>query len=302
MSTAAIVLVLFSALIHAGWNLLGKRDGAEGAFYLVACLAGGAALLPVVLAWSAAVARMPPAVWALLVPAGMFQALYFVGLAGSYRTGDLSVAYPVARAVPVVLVPLLSTLLRQGEPLSPPAVAGMVAVAAGLLVIPQHRLLKVSAAQLRSSWMRYAVLAGIGTAGYSLVDDAALALFRAALTSGPAAVQAAVIYSAFESFSTAVFLLAFGALRLGAAALRRSLRDTQYRSAAIAGVAIVAAYCLVLAAYGFARNVAYVVAFRQVSLPLGAMFGVVFLGERMSPARFAGAALIVGGLILVGLG
>jgi len=68
------------------------------------------------------------------------------------------------------------------------------------------------------------------------------------------------------------------------------------------GIAVVAAYCLVLAAYGFAKDVSYVVAFRQVSVPIGGLLGVIILGERALAARAAGIALIVAGLVIVALG
>ena len=41
-------------------------------------------------------------------------------------------------------------------------------------------------------------------------------------------------------------------------------------ASAAAGVAIVAAYCLVLVAYGFARNVSYVVRLRRLHIGLRA--------------------------------
>jgi len=300
MSVTAITLVLISALVHAGWNLLGKRDSADGAYFCVASAVGAVVLLPFLVVWGGAVTRMPPAVWAYLVPTGLFQGLYFVGLAGAYRNGDLSVAYPVARAFPVLMVPAITAVLGVGERPTAPAVAGMVVVAAGLLVIPQERLLRLSVRRLLGPWALYALLAGVGTAGYSVVDDAALQLYRSALNG--AAFQAPIIYAAFQSLSTALFLALFGVARMGRSGFRSAVGGIQLRSATAAGVAIVVAYGLVLVAYGFARNVSYVVAFRQVSLPLGAVLGVTLLGEKLGPARAAGAALIVTGLVLVSLG
>ncbi len=316
MSVTAIGLVLVSAFVHAGWNLLGKRDGASTAYFFVACAAGAAVIAPMLLVWSASVVRMPAVVWLYLIPAGLFQGLYFVGLAGAYRTGDLSVAYPVARALPVLMVPLVTVLIGTGESPSALALGGMVTVAVGLLVIPQQRLARVSIRYVGGAWIAYAFLAGVGTAGYSLIDDAALALFRAALESGPAPtgvsggaaagvsaqVQAPVIYSAFQSMMTAAGLAILGAGQRGVGGFAAELRRTQLRSAAAAGVAIVAAYCLVLVAYGFARNVSYVVAFRQISLPLGALLGVMILRERMTVARATGTAVILAGLVLVSIG
>ncbi len=302
MSVTAVVLVVFSALVHAGWNLLGKRDSANGAYFCIASAAGALVMFPILLFWSGAVGRMPPGVWMYLLPTGLFQALYFTGLGGAYRTGDLSVAYPVARAFPVLMVPLISAAMGSGDLPTATAVGGMITVTVGLLVIPQDRISRLSVSHLWGAWVLYAFLAGIGTTGYSIIDDTALATYRETLGGELSSVQAPIIYSALQSASTALLLALFGAVRLGPRRLSAELRRTQLGSAATAGVAIVGAYCLVLVAYGFARNVSYVVAFRQISLPIGTLFGVVLLGEKMNRARAAGTALIIGGLVLVSLG
>ena len=44
MSLAAIILIAVSAVMHAGWNLLSKGRRPNGAFFLVACMAGAALL------------------------------------------------------------------------------------------------------------------------------------------------------------------------------------------------------------------------------------------------------------------
>lgn len=312
MSLVAILLVVVSAFVHAGWNLLGKRDSSDGAYFCVAAATGALVLLPVVLTWHEAVSRMPPAVWVYLIPTGLFQGLYFTGLAGAYRTGELSVAYPVARAFPVLLVPLASALLAPGDSATLLAFVGMFVVTAGLLVIPQHRLLHLSASRLRGKWMLYAFLAGVGTTGYSVVDDTALSLYRSGLGSEAhshataalslASFQAPVIYAAFQSLATAVVLALASMVRLGPAGFAHEVGKTPMRSAVTAGIAIVAAYCLILIAYGFARDVSYVVAFRQLSLPLGTLIGALVLGEKVNRARVAGTALILAGLVLVSLG
>jgi uncharacterized membrane protein len=317
MTPTAIVLVLVSALVHAGWNLLGKRDGATGAYFGIAGATGFLVLLPVLLFWSATLLAMPRTVWFYLLLTGLFQGLYFIGLAGAYRTGDLSVAYPVARALPVLMVPAIATVLGTGSVPGAMAITGMITVAAGLLAISRNHLpggLRIPDRR----WIAYAFIAGLGTTGYSIVDDAALKVFRAALTAGetgvgggfsaplslavPVSTRAPVIYAMFQSATTSIVLTLYGVGRAGGSGYLREVRNTSIRSAVTAGVAIVCAYCLILVAYGFASNVGYVVAFRQVSLPIGTILGILVLREKSSIARLAGTALIVIGLVLVSLG
>ncbi|MPN49957.1 hypothetical protein SDC9_197581 [bioreactor metagenome] len=52
----------------------------------------------------------------------------------------------------------------------------------------------------------------------------------------------------------------------------------------------------------FVTNVSYIQAFRQLSLPLGFVAGVMILKERSGAPKLAGVAMIVAGLLLVALG
>ena len=69
----------------------------------------------------------------------------------------------------------------------------------------------------------------------------------------------------------------------------------------MSGAGIVVAYGLVLVALGFARNVSYVVAFRQVSLPIGTLLSALVLRERLTGPRIVGTLTILAGLVMVAL-
>lgn len=299
MTPTAVLLILCSALIHAGWNLLGKRHGADTSYFRVAAATGFVLVLPLLAVWRETVFLAPAPVWGLLLATGVFQGLYFLGLAGAYRRGELSLAYPVARALPVLLVPVVSAALGTGGTPSLPAVIGAVTVTAGLLLIPRSRATPARLLPRPGGWGLYALVAGIGTTGYSIIDDAALALYRTAPIDPGMAARLPLLYAGLQSASTVLFLYLFDLVRRRP---RSPLPRAQFRSALLSGLAILLAYTLVLAAYGFASNVGYVVAFRQISLPIGALLGVLFLKEHLSPYRLAGTLLVMAGLVLVGLG
>ncbi len=302
MTAAAIALVLASAFVHASWNLIGKRSKPVTAYYIVSCLVGAAALVPVLVIWRDTVALMPRSVWLLLVPAGFFQTLYFTGLAGAYRSGDMAVAYPFARALPVLLVPAVAHLLGRGEQITSAALVGMVAVTAGMLILPQPSFRRFAWSSFRGGWIFYALLAGIGTTGYSIVDDGALAAFRAAVGPELGGVRAPLIYAVFESLASAAGLVIVGLTFRGAGQISRDLRTLRLKDAAVSGIGIIAAYALILVAYGYARNVAYVVAFRQVSLPIGVFLAMAILKERVTATRIVGTVVLLSGLVLVSVG
>ncbi len=315
MTLTAALLLLAAAATHAAWNALGKHAQPTPAFLLVGNTLGALCLLPAIGLYGRALYGFSAAVWGWLVLTGLCQAAYYVGLAGAYRAGDMSLAYPLVRALPVVLVALVNVALGRAEQIGRQALVGMLAVGAGgvLLGLRPSSEGTCGHGHRHSRWQRmrsaltwrvggWVALAALGTTGYSLVDDQALRLVRAATASAVPPAGATAVFALFEGLLASCWLgLAVAASRAGRhtviPVLRRSLG-----AAALTGVGIHLAYTLVLVAMGFVRNVSYVVAFRQVSVLLGTMLGVAWLKEPGYPGKFIGAGMLTAGLVLVGLG
>lgn len=304
MSLIAVLLIIISAFMHATWNFISKRQSPSLAFFFITTVAAGIAIAPVLLIYRATLPLIPAEVWALVVATGVAQMIYFLGLAGAYRRGALSLAYPLARAIPVLLVVAVSTALGQGEAITPPGLAGMLLIAAGCVILPLPAFGGLQ-------WRRYAdivvlmaVVAAIGTTGYTVIDDRALSALRlsSAITLSGTAIT--LLYIALQTISTA--------LMLGIAVLlyppeRRLLRailgnPALLRSGAATGLIIMATYGLVLAAMAYVTNVSYVAAFRQLSIPIGAVLGITLQGEPRYRPKLLGVAIVSVGLVLVGLG
>jgi drug/metabolite transporter (DMT)-like permease len=86
---------------------------------------------------------------------------------------------------------------------------------------------------------------------------------------------------------------------------RTNLTDVLHNykgAAATTGVGIYLTYGLVLVSMNFVNNVSYVATFRQLSIPIGALFGMVLLREPRYNPKIIAVAMIFIGLILVGLG
>jgi uncharacterized membrane protein len=69
-----------------------------------------------------------------------------------------------------------------------------------------------------------------------------------------------------------------------------------------AGILILGTYALVVWAMAYADDVSYVVAFRQISIPMGVALGWYFLGEALHGPKVVGVLTILAGLLLVVLG
>ncbi len=149
MSLTAVFLLVIAAATHAGWNFLGKRQHPTSAFFLLANTLGCLYMAPVLIPYGRALGAFPAHVWPLIALSGLCDALYYAALAGAYRAGELSIAYPLARSLPVLFVALLTRALGQGSPLSGLALGGMALIVVGSLVLPTRRLAEWS---LRSYW------------------------------------------------------------------------------------------------------------------------------------------------------
>jgi len=100
MSAWVAGLVLLSALMHAGWNLLVKKgDDAQldTAKFAVGCSLIAAVCLPFVPA-------PDPQCYPWLMATMFVHVAYFLTLAEAYKHADLSLAYPLMRGIAPILV------------------------------------------------------------------------------------------------------------------------------------------------------------------------------------------------------
>ena len=311
MTLTAVLLISASAVAHALWNWLGKRDSPSAVFFFAANLMGWACLLPVLAFAAGALPAMIVSAGWLLLATGFFQALYFSSLASAYRAGELSRVYPIARSAAVLFVTLANVVLGRAGDLGPLAASGAILIVAGILLLPHARFRDIRLRAFRSRSVLFSLLAAVGTMGYSIVDDHALRQLRPALAPLAPTVTT-LLFALLEGVSTSLWLAGFllmGAARGrgtrgGAAGALAALRlpRGRLRTAFLSGIAIFAAYTLVLVAMGFARNVTYVVAFRQMSVPLGVLLGLVVLGEPLNPPKLVGVLAVTAGLVLVAVG
>jgi uncharacterized membrane protein len=297
LTSAAIALLVFSAIIHATWNMIGKREDPSAKFFLIANTMGVLLLSPVVLSNLSLPLSFPVEVWKLIAITGLFQAVYFMGLAGAYRAGHLSVAYPLARSAPVLMVAVISILMGKGSQLTSPSIVGMVLVAIGGLLLPINRIADWKLRDYLHASTLFALLAAVGTSGYSLADDAALRVLKEQLSANR--VILTLNYAFFEGISTFLWLglLVLIGQRNGKDSAKS--QPVRFRHAMVAGIGICLAYTIVLLAMTLAKNVSYIVAFRQLSIPIGAVLGVTVLREPGSVNKFVAITVMLAGLVLV---
>ena len=95
MSTAALMLALAAAFLHAGWNLLLAR--ARDVQAATAVVLGISVVLCAPVA--AVTWDVEWEVWPWAVGSAAFELAYFAFLAYAYERSEVSVVYPVARGL-----------------------------------------------------------------------------------------------------------------------------------------------------------------------------------------------------------
>lgn len=301
MTPLSLVLVILSTFSHALWNFLGKRRNPSAAFFLACSLAASACLSPILVVYFRDLLHIPLQAWLLLLATGACQAVYYTGLAGAYRYGQLSVAYPLARALPAFLVTLVSTLLGLGKPISLPGYGGVAIVVLGCLLIPMPDFRSIRLSNYLNLCCAMALLAACGTTGYTLIDSEALRLLRSTSQISSSPVEIAVLFMVLETMVTAAWLTLFLQFSRQERAAFLEIQRTGWRYAAVTGLIITGTYGLVLAAMAYVTNISYLAAFRELSIPLGAILGVLFQKEPASAPKIIGITIVLVGLLMVGL-
>ena len=288
MNTTAVVLVLISAAMHALRNFLTKTAHDKQVFVWWYELLGLLFFAPVFVYgfWRQAFAL--DGIWPIALLSGLLHFLYWLWLARSLETGDLSRVYPISRSAPALV--LVLAVLFMGEQVSLPGAAGVLLAAIGVYTISLERLTpKALLRPLRNfrydDGTRYAFLTLLAVAAYSLVDKQAVERFHP--------VAFAFIYPWFSM----ALLSAYVAVARQRGALGQEWRANR-RSILVCGVLGIFGYFLILVAFSLER-VSYVVGLRQISIVFSVLLGAMVLTERHVRQRMISALLIFVGVFLI---
>ena len=288
MSGLALALVLGAALVHASWNYLLKKSG--GGIGFVWLFGGLSSLVYAPLA-IAILATQPvpisPLGIALIALSGIIHTGYYLLLDRGYRSADLSVVYPIARATGP-LITILVAVLALGERPSALALGGAALVIGGAFVLSLGAAPGPGKRPGAQRGVVLALLTGCTIAAYTIVDKQAVSV-------------AAVHPLLFDWMMNLVRLALTTPLALRQRGdLSRAWRE--HRRAAIA-VAVLnpLSYILVLTAMVF-TPVSYVAPARELSILFAALMGAHWLAEGQAAHRLGCAAAMALGVILLAAG
>ena len=294
ISTAVLLAVLASALLHAAWNAVVKSraDPLIGIAWLSVGSGVAAGIgLPFL-------ALPPAAAWPFILASTAIHTAYNLLLATAYRHGDFSRVYPIARGAAPLMVTLVS-LVFLGEELGSRALFAIALILLAILGVAHERKTgrragegpaiqgNMVGAAGRDRPLLFACLTAVAIAGYTIADGLG---GRAAGDPIPY-----IFWLFFIDAWPTILIIAW--LRRGRF-LQTPRGDVVHSLAG--GLLSMLAYGIVIWAMVQAP-VAIVAALRESSILFAALIGVFVLKEKPGPVRIAAIVLLVAAIALLRL-
>lgn len=273
MSLDVMAIVLFAAALHAAWNALVRASSDK--FQDTVAIVLGAAV------WTAFLLPLAPLPaiqsWPYLAASVVIHVGYFALVAVSYRSGELSFAYPLMRGSAPALTAVAGVLLIHESP-APGGWAGVFLISFGVLVLAGDAL---RCGTYRSSSAVFALLNAVVITVYTLVDG------QGARLSGHA-----FSYTGWMFLLTAPLLLGIAAANQGLGVFRRIASG--WRKSLLGGACTLASYALALWAMTQAP-IALVAALRETSVVFAALIAATFLKEPVTRVRYVSILAVCAG-------
>jgi len=285
MTTGIFILVVAAAFFHALWNFAARKVTGNLVIIWLALFTGCLFLLPgiVVLASLGKIHLwIPSSAVGYVIATGLIHGIYFGLLSRTYEKGEISVVYPILRGSGIGLTAILAWFILEEE-ISPAGLAGIALVLSGILLMGIPLLRRRGEA----GQYRLALCVGVSIAAYSLVDKVGVSKMTPVL------------------YIWLMFLIA--AVVLWPAVMKRYRGEVLHTARSnighilLIGIGSIGTYLMILFALQLAP-VSYIVAAREFSVVIGALFGMIFLRERMTILKVTAIACITVGLFLIKAG
>lgn len=289
-ATPALLLVLLSAGLHAGWNLLVRGQRESDLLLRIAVVTTVLGLGPVLMAeWTGT--SLLPVTWRYFPLAGVFLAIYYLGLTRGYASGDFTVVYPLARAVPVLL--MAGVDIARGHPPTLLGWLGLALVTVGCILAPLESPRDFKLARYCNRTTLWTVVAAAGIFGYTTVDSAAARVM-------PPGIGSAVRYFVLQtSASAAAYWLILAILRQP---VHLSSQRAAWKLPMLAALFVLGSYTLILFAFQLSPHVSYIVALRQFSIVFGVAAAALIYHEPAPLFRLLTALIITAGVLCIAWG
>ncbi|MEC3917864.1 DMT family transporter [Nocardia sp. CDC160] len=277
MPVIVLVGTLFAAVLHASWNAIAHKIPDKTVAFTLVNLGSMIGGIPLV-----CLAPIPdPRSWIFLGASAALHLAYNGLLMASYRLGDLSQTYPLARGTSPLVVTLAAAVFL-GELPSAGQISGVLLISTGLacLVGWGYR-----AHPARPTAIYAALATGLMIASYTTVDGVGVRLSHSTL-----------------GYIGWLMLLGEFGVPLAALTQRRRALLTDLRPfwllGLTGGLCSVLAYGIILWAQTRA-DLADVAALRESSIIVGALIGTLWFKESFGAPRIVATCAVTAGIALM---
>ena len=277
--SAALLLILLSAVSHAVVNILTKRADDKYAMRLLIGVFSAAIVAPALF-----FVPLPGglALW-MLAGTAFVHAFYELLLVKSYETSAFSAVYPVARGTGPLFT-AAGAILFLGEHPPPVELLGIVMICGGVIAIGvSHR-----ASDGIARGLAYAIATGFTIGCYTLID-----------ATGVRSVANPLSYVLWFFVVHGLTVLVTAPGIRGRAVIVEARK--QWRLGLLMGLIGIVSYGAAMLAYRFGAT-AQLAALRETSVLFGTAFAMAFLGETMTLRRWLAAGAVAAGAILLQAG
>lgn len=287
MSNLAFTLIIFSSVMHSLWNLLVKQSHHKTVFIWWMFVASGLMFSLLLLLLQQPIPMPDGKVILMALCGGGCFALYHLLTGRAYRSGDISLTYPLCQTS-MLYVPLWGMLILH-EKLNIIGGAGIALVALGAYSVQLQKFtldeLLRPFRNLGEPSVRFALTAGFVYSFGVMFDKAGVQNYSP-------------LYFTWLMVFTMFTLMSFNLLRPRYRNKVTAEWHTNWKLILMSGPILMASF--IAFRYGLKMApVSYAVPVRQVSILFGVLIGMIFLKESYGRIRLASAVLILAGAFLI---
>ena len=275
MNTSIVfLLILFAALCHAGWSTIVKHHNSFSIMGMT-CIVEIIVFTPLVFF----VPFPPLEIWYFIIASVILHGFYRLGVIYSYKFGDLSFVYPIARGGSSLLIAILTLIVLQ-EYISLLGFAGILTVCIGIFLISYSKNHKFNL-----NAFILALCTALLITIYTIVDGMGVRLSE-------------------NKFSYLFWLLLLNGVPLllisifSKERLLSNLNKKIISRGIPAGILAILSYGIVVWSMQY-LEIAYVSSIRETSIVLATLMGFFILNEKKARGRMLPAVLVVIGITIV---
>jgi len=295
LNSLAIILVLFSALLHASWNFFIRGSKDPELSNSVIHIFRGFISLPIIFVYFL-ISEIPDLIgWIFIIGTSIIHILYFIFLGKSYKHGELSFVYPIARGLGIGLIPILGVTILNEE-INFLGLISIFSIFVGVLLVGGNKksnifliFQSIQGRQfLKSRAFVYSLLTGLTVSAYSVWDKQGVQYVDP------------LFYMSSMCLGSVVAGIGVYKYNYSHVSIKKILRENFLRNL-LGALFSFLSYVLILSALQISQ-VSLIAPMREIGVVIGAMFGWFFLREKLEKMRVIGIILIFfGTIIIVGL-